>query len=895
MASLVEIKYNNERPWDPLNQGWIVPYIQFEREPIFYGGKWGQIANITLTGEIPLGRIVDMTKYPGIQDPYSIPYPHRLIELENVRDKIVEVFSESLKTFYFKDTKGNEMVFPNAIVESINFPASGYHGMLEYSITLKCYEQDYFVAQGIMDAKDEFQTTENENGTIEVTHLISARGINYTNSIGNLEDGLSNAIAWVNSRKGDSNKSEQGIYKAWHGGTKSGLNNPPIHLLLLDQEEKINRLEGIYEVSETFLGYLDEINNTGINTQNLKYGKKFSVDINESLNADFNVVTVTGEYKGGKESTLQELRNGFLNDNGGDPEGMMFQEAQRLSGFDGSKVDAACAINCVKKPTLFNVPYGYSVEESETDKTITIKATFDTNPLFGNSKYYFDYNVSINLDEIKKISKVTIEGQLKARGLSTERQYHIKDFLDNTDVMDYLWQRADAQHALVMKECWECASMGWVRTGIGEDINDANGYCQNLGDTLLSTEPERCHELGKSATSLSVTKNEVKNELSMSATFSDQDTLPIDDSNPNSKDYGVAGFSVEVSNPIEYVKAHPSAQPQYNGHWSIQKFGINTRAKSNVRTNLTFREDSGFAANAIEPELRSKAIEIQETLNGMLGQNEEYDISESISHKVSKADSINHTLERSYVSDDEKVICVDLPEIDSPKDCYICLDSNDQQTGDKVYATSFENAQTLCDSKGSGLNPVSCDWCFSCLDSGGAVIRQVNAADATAAQQLCPEGTVQPCDLYTADKCYKCEDNFGGGYLSEVWAASLTAAQAECDDQHLGESTAVVCPSGQGECYLCKFNGIPLATIYAHSSEEALGVCKQEYSQYDPSTITATQPCSGIGESTCYKCVTDDGQNIAIVYDSTQAGAQQQCDMAGEESIAQPCTNGGGS
>ena len=422
-----------------------------------------------------------------------------------------------------------------------------------------------------------------------------------------------------------------------------------------------------------------------------------------------------------------------------------------------------------------------------------------------------------------------------------------------------------------------------------------NGYCQNLGDTLLSTEPERCHELGKSATSLSVTKNEVKNELSMSATFSDQDTLPIDDSNPNSKDYGVAGFSVEVSNPIEYVKAHPSAQPQYNGHWSIQKFGINTRAKSNVRTNLTFREDSGFAANAIEPELRSKAIEIQETLNGMLGQNEEYDISESISHKVSKADSINHTLERSYVSDDEKVICVDLPEIDSPKDCYICLDSNDQQTGDKVYATSFENAQTLCDSKGSGLNPVSCDWCFSCLDSGGAVIRQVNAADATAAQQLCPEGTVQPCDLYTADKCYKCEDNFGGGYLSEVWAASLTAAQAECDDQHLGESTAVVCPSGQGECYLCKFNGIPLATIYAHSSEEALGVCKQEYSQYDPSTITATQPCSGIGESTCYKCVTDDGQNIAIVYDSTQAGAQQQCDMAGEESIAQPCTNGGGS
>ena len=44
---------------------------------------------------------------------------------------------------------------------------------------------------------------------------------------------------------------------------------------------------------------------------------------------------------------------------------------------------------------------------------------------------YFDYKVSVKLDEIRKISKVSIEGDLQARGLSTERQFHIKDFLDN--------------------------------------------------------------------------------------------------------------------------------------------------------------------------------------------------------------------------------------------------------------------------------------------------------------------------------------------------------------------------------------------------------------------------------------------------------------------------------
>jgi len=901
MSSLIEVVYDSRRPWDPLaeaglTQGTIVPFVQFEREPIFFGGKWGQVANITLTGEIPLGRI-DPSKV-GVATPgYSLPYPQGLDLLNNVRDEIVSVFSKSLKTFYFKDSNGNVKQFRNAIVESVDFPSSGYHGLLEYSISLKCYEQDYFMAQGIVDASDDFSTTENENGTISVSHTISARGANYTDSANNEQHGLANAIAWVNSRKGDQHKSEQGLYKAWHGGTKSGLANPQIYLLLISQDETIDRLTGKYEVSETFLGYLDEVNNANVAAGGVKkYGKKFTVDINESLNANFNIVNIVGEYLGGKETSLAELRNGFLTDNGGDPEGMLFDEAERLSGFNG--LVGGGAIPTIRAPELYNVPVGYSLEENETNKSIKIKASFDTNPLFvdadGNpSRYYFDYNVTVDLDEIRKISKVTIDGELKVRGLSTERQFYIKDFLNSFDVMAYLHGFADAEHAHVMKECWECTNNKWVRAGIGtNDPGNAAGFCVDIGEGLVGVNPERCHELSGSATSLSVVKNEVQNSLNMSATFSDRDTLPMSN-DPNSKDFAEVSFSVDVRNPIEYVKAHASAQAKYNGHYSIQRFGIQTRAKSNVKVDLTFREDAGVALLDVEPKLREKALEIQDTLNGMLGQTESYDATESINHKTSQSDSITHSLLRSYVPQTENIICVDLPDVESTKYCYMCLDGNNNQVGDKVYGSSIEHASELCDQKTpddlGSLNPETCDHCWNCYDSSGGFLHQITASSESDANNQCV-GTVQACDLSVSEKCYKCEDPNEGVYISEVYAISLAAAQAKCDQHELAPLTAAICPEGAGECYLCKYADVPIATVYASTQTDAVSWCNFEYPLYQGG-LTASTPCDGVGGSYCYNCVTNDDppEIIGTVYALSEAHAQDACDQLGEESVATLC------
>jgi len=710
---VVTVTYDGKTPW-----GQSVPYVSIVREPIFYGGKWGQIANITLSGEISQYSY-DYSKnnqfVDGAAFTHTLDYPTSLRNLEQIRDDIIKVFSNSLKVFEFEDTTGHKMTFPNAIVESIDFPTSGYWAKFEFSITLKCYEQDYFMAQGIVDAVDQFQTNENENGTLNVTHTISARGINYTDASGDTQYGLSNAITWVDSRKGDQYKSEEGLYTAWWGGSNSHPADPTpastvaagkankINLVLLSQDETINRLEGTYQISETFIGYLGEEENTAARP----FGRRFSVNINESLTSDFNVVEISGEYTGGRNTSLKELREGFVNDNptgnptlAAEPQKMLYEKAKELSGFDGTLIADCGAEDSpgsgipipgagTHRPLLYDMPTGFSVEESETNKSIQIKASFDTNSLFANERWFFNHKISIKMNEVTNVTSVNIDGQLEVRGLFQEKQFYIEEFLNGRDVMNFLWSRADEQHGIIGKNCWECkggvdadgnAIDHWIRADIGDTRAEAVAICTAHpygGAPDAAAAPERCHELNQSASSLSMVQNKVKGTLNLSATFNDEDTLPIladydgDDcwtcedgagdvgyalapsaaealtncanwfplktitgatactdinlsccDDLKTYDYGKASWDVSVNSPIDYAQVNASAQKIYNGHWAIQKFGIKTREKATVKVSLDFREDNPYLPiNLFEKTLRNQAKDTVETLHDMFDQN----------------------------------------------------------------------------------------------------------------------------------------------------------------------------------------------------------------------------------------------------------------------------------
>lgn len=949
----VTVFYDGKTPW-----GEAVPYVQLQREPIFYGGKWGQVANISLIGQVSQWSY-DNSKTmqnAGLWNP-TLTYPTGLQNLENVRDDIIDAFSNNLRSFEFIDTSGNGMEFDNAIVEEIDFPSSGYWGTLDFRITLKCYEVDYFKAQGIMDAVDEFQTTENENGTMTVSHRISARGFAYTDRNGVIQHGLSNAIAWVDSRKGANFRSTQGIDIAWWGGTLSPLGpaaGPQINLKLMSQDEKINRLQGTYEVSETFMAYLDQDNNVTTRT----FGRKFTVDINESLDADFNVVTISGEYLGGKDTSLSELRQGFVGDNpagnpalAAEPEKMLYEKARDLSGFDGGLIAAVGAVDGAgnpipgagtHRPLLYSIPLGFSLEENETEKSLKIKATFDTNSLFGNSRYFFNHKVNVQMEELTNVTKVTVDGTLEVRGLSAEKQFYLEKFLENRDVMDFLWQAANEQHGLVGKTCWECkggidhdgnAIDHWIRTDIGGDWADAAIACATHpygGAPDANATPDRCHELNRSASSISMVKNEVNNTLQLSASFDDEDTLEIKMQNPDDgtcfecfypdgtskiikavdqaaadaecllvtggqgyqgafaavlpcsigkiptgKDYGKAAFNVDVKSPIDYVKANASAQRDYNGHWAVQRFGIKTRERSNIKVDLEFREDAGVPGDYLEDTLRAQSKEIQDTLNGMLDQNYAgppggpvpspvYDVSESVRHRVTKGDKLTHTLERSYQPDEANAICVDIDPIGDQKDCFMCADSagsvvRSASLGDKVYVypssgyqsgvgyqySQTTEAQALCDqmigtedTDGNNivgpLTVMSCSKCWQCWDVDGIMLSQVTADSEPEADGKCPNNThaVIECDLSVSVDCYEC---WGGPeYDTKTYGPFQTI---------LPETARQICTGYQGlpanspdviaetcapltlACWECFYLGTDFGWVFAEKEEDALIEC----------------------------------------------------------------------
>jgi hypothetical protein len=921
----VKIQYDKASHPAPSHEGapWgeSIPFIQFDRQPLFYGGKWGQVVNITLNG----------TLYEPVDD-----YPKTVKALEDKRDLIIECFNKNLRTFEFEDgtvnaagafvpgpgLPNNRMVFPNTVVESIEFPQSGYHALLEFVIRLKCYEQDYFIAQGVLDPQDQFELQEGEDGSMTVSHTVSARGVDYESVLvpGQIERGLNNAVEWVNQRMGDGNMSNHGAVTAWDCGQGIGR----LYLVLLSQDEKINRLEGVYSITESFLAYLDEENAK----EGVKAVSKYSVEMSRSINEDFRNVTISGVIKGGKNTTMDELRAAVIkNDDVVAPTGKngLYEIAVQRSGMDGSDIE---------HPKLHRIPTSYTLEESVAEKTINVKAKFDTNPLFveddgvTESRHFFDHTVDVQTDEITQITKVTVKGKLNVRGLNAERICYIQKFLDNTDLMKFLAEKAKAQYEVIMKVCYECSSGGktyWAKATPEQMVaggNTANDVCSGwrppFGTNLLAppygnatgVDPELCWQLHPCATAMSVTRNESEGQLEMSATFTDTDSLLVDKGDESKGCYDKAGYNVTVNNPVNFVKANASGQKRnnendYNGHWAIQKFGIETRAKSTTKIDLTMRQDANIIADDIENKLRQTAEALQITLNDALLQNGTekayidadpdvpalvYDINKNISHKDTASQSIASSLERSYVPEPDGSFCVGLPEPAGQKQCFDCVDSSGVKIGDEIYAHVGTTpppsggttappqgipleAYELCDTIAlsySGCNTATTCWeCYEDLFAQG-IYHQGLEADALI---YCENNAIDPNAIFSvrAVSPSRCATTTpGGGTTPAPTATTTTLLPYYC-----------LTPQPCKNCYKCYAD----SSVDPALAPEVQGVDYAEAEAQcmalhgcDTSAGCVVYPCETTVKELCYECIdSTDGSVTATFNALTQEEADYYC------------------
>jgi hypothetical protein len=348
----ISITYNNINVFS----GQPIPFVGRIKENISYGERWGSLEKISLIGQLT------GCDYSGIVE---------------AQTRLVSGFSTDFKTLKIIQSNTDINMFENVFVESINFQSSNYVKLLPYQIELSYYPQNSFSGiYGIVDPSDQWELSQNDEGIIEITHKVSARGIQTASGFNALE----NAKNFVLARTGFSGYiSPQFIANARASG------------VLKTQVENINRFEATYSITETFLSdqfYTD-------------YGiLRYTVDYEKNQNG-FNSASIKGEFEGGINDNFSLIKS-------------------RASGFDYYSsllytIDSGIKLN--------PIPLTKQITENQNARKIEFSLSYDDNP---NYEVNYDYVVGINSGE--DLISVSVDGQINGRGDLANRWERVKDY-----------------------------------------------------------------------------------------------------------------------------------------------------------------------------------------------------------------------------------------------------------------------------------------------------------------------------------------------------------------------------------------------------------------------------------------------------------------------------------
>lgn len=259
---MITINYNSVDLFDGIS---ATPFISRSDDVIYKYGHQGLAEKIVLTGRIRVDPCEAQGQFKSLYDLQRL-----LISRLSKNFQPLEILENS-STLYYAES---------AVVESISFDDSNYLNLLPFTIEFTVYS-DGFAAQGILDPVDEFAFSNTESCRGELTHTISARGINTS------EDALRNVENFVLSRQGWSNQVTPLFVNMNTAFLKS-------------RDEKINRLTGVYSITEKYIFSTDD---APITTGILEY----STDVNENDVGEV-VVSISGTITGGINTDISILR-----------------------------------------------------------------------------------------------------------------------------------------------------------------------------------------------------------------------------------------------------------------------------------------------------------------------------------------------------------------------------------------------------------------------------------------------------------------------------------------------------------------------------------------------------------------------------------------------------------
>jgi len=347
--------------------------VSVTSEYIDYGSRWGAVQKISIQGSV-----VTETCSDTLTAQYST--------LVGVQNTLFALFQND-----FKELVVDGYSIKNCKLDSIDFQESNYYGAIGFTVSMTAYPDDYFATAQVTDPVNTIAYSEQRNNSIQITHRVSAKGINTANS--NTSNALENARSYVNARIGNSvvfpaitNITNKNSYTA---GIKPSIKPRKI-------VETIDRMNGSVSVEYS---YVIKANQTGDSTM------FYTIDCTYDDEKGLSTGTIKGTVTGSIGQDMDAVRMDFRS----------FSPFNKLNTY----------FETMGHGSLLNQPENMSVNENSKEKTIEFSYTCNS---IVSAVKTFEKTFSMQCDYLTDKVTINFSGKVEFRGGQKQRQTSAQNF-----------------------------------------------------------------------------------------------------------------------------------------------------------------------------------------------------------------------------------------------------------------------------------------------------------------------------------------------------------------------------------------------------------------------------------------------------------------------------------
>tara|TARA_Y100000593_G_scaffold95031_1_gene198590 strand:- start:45676 stop:47871 length:2196 start_codon:yes stop_codon:yes gene_type:complete len=358
-------------------------------------------------------------------------------EIDTKRNSIFTAFNQD-----YGSLVAGRWTFDYVKVNNINF-SEGNTGVIDFNISLTSYE-NFFNDVGVLEPKNEYSFTEQEDGVIVCRHKISAKGARLgsdhsdpnSDGVYNENDPIARAKAWCESLVGYNPgiTSPTGLAAKFSSTDSDGASLTPFSV-----SHSYDRITGTYSIEETFKQGL---------YSDAGYVETYDISEKVSVADDYATIQINYTIKGPPGKSINTVRShvpsatefynkinntnnyGFVYDDfyqAGDidPTPISYEASESK---DEASINVSISFNQLKIPTTVAdglISYTYNVGNFQGVGT---NYYYDS----GTQGYaYLDYEVTLSTDEIKQLTTVDIRATMKSKGSASTRRSRINNWYNS--------------------------------------------------------------------------------------------------------------------------------------------------------------------------------------------------------------------------------------------------------------------------------------------------------------------------------------------------------------------------------------------------------------------------------------------------------------------------------